>query len=106
MNMMGTIPVASPTALRRMNFDIKMPKVSSALGYALTLHVAMFVWNPILFQGGHINQDPVLMQVEFRDKLPEMAKPEPKKEIAKPVAKKAKKSGIALAKHSLAPIHP
>jgi TonB family protein len=46
------------------------------------------------------------MQVEFRDRLPEIPKPEPKKEIAKPVAKKAKKAGIAIAKHAPAPIHP
>src|SRR5580698_141134 len=93
----------------RLGYDIKMPSVWHMFGLALWMHIGMFVWNPTLLSGGHVEQTPVLMQVEFRDKVPELPKPPPvvKKQERKQIVKKAHKSGITLAHQSAATrIHP
>lgn len=78
---------------------------------ALGAHVAMFIWNPIVLPAGTANPAQVLMQVEYRETLPEMPKPvvEPPKPkvVEKPKPKpvvKAKKAGLNLAQHKAAPI--
>ena len=92
----------------RIGYEVKMPNTWNMFILALWMHIGMFMWNPTLLSGGHINQAPVLMQVEFRDKAPELPKPAQvvKKVEPKPIVKKAHKSGIALAHHSPVHIHP
>src|SRR5687767_3907985 len=80
---------------------IKMPGMGNAYMMALAAHIAMFVWNPAILTGGHVNQPPPLMHVEFSDKLP--TPPPPPKVVKKEVAKK---SGIALAKQAPVQIKP
>ncbi len=84
--------------------NFRMPSVWDAFGYALGIHGILFIWNPTLLSGGHAHQAPILMQVEFREKLPTRPKPP---QVVKKVEPKAHKAGISLAHqvHSAA-IHP
>ena len=86
--------------------DIEMPSVWTAFGYALGFHVLMFLWNPTILTGGTANHAPLLMQVEFRDKLPVTPKPQQvaKRIVHKQIVKKAHKSGLSLARAHIAPI--
>jgi TonB family protein len=97
------------TLVMRDNFE--MPNVWNAFGFAIGIHVMMFLWNPTLLSGGATHQSPLLMQVEFRDKMPLLPKPVP--QVAKRIQKehlvrKAHKAGLSLASRSHAPalIHP
>jgi TonB family protein len=90
--------------------QLEMTNTRNFFGFALGFHIVMFAWNPILLSGGAANNAPLLMQVEFRDKLPEMPKPPQvvkKIEHKTQVVKRAHKSGLSLARHMTpVKIHP
>jgi TonB family protein len=87
---------------------VRQPNMWNAYMLALGVHAAMFIWNPIILTGGSSLQTPALMQVEFREKMPEIPKPPPPPKPKKEIAQKAKKAGLSLAemKHKPVPIKP
>jgi TonB family protein len=72
-------------------------------GAAILLHGMLLGWNPTVLVGGSTLTPPPMMQVEYADKLPPIAKPAPvvKRVVKKPVVKKAHKAGISLARHRI-----
>ncbi len=83
---------------------MKMPLLT-----AMGMHVGLLVWNPVILPPSSLKPPEFLMQVEYRETLPELPKPvieKPKPKIVekpKPVVK-AKKAGLNLAQPKAAPL--
>lgn len=84
--------------------DFGTPSPWMAYGLAIAFHWMLIVWNPTLLTGGSGLKPPALMQIQFQDKLPELAKVQPApKPVVKPVpkkdvVKKSHKAGLSMTK--------
>lgn len=88
------------------NFD--KYNIRFAYGSACAFHFVLLMWNPTLLSKSALQAPPLLMHIEFQEKMPDIIKPQPpapkpvvqKKEKKKPLPK-AKKAGLSRPK-----IHP
>jgi len=82
--------------------NVYLPNMWVSFGAALSFHVLLFAWNPVILSAGNsIHPGPPILQVQFQEKMPPIIQPvkAPPKPIVKPVVKKAKKSGISINRH-------
>jgi TonB family protein len=82
--------------------DTFAPSMKGPYLLAIAFHACLFIWNPTIMRSSDMKPITDYMQIKFEDKLPEITKPEVKKAVPKPVhkkvVKKAKKSGLSMAK--------